>query len=675
MPPDRVILCGPLSRGPDPGADAPPVRLRLWDEPNVNLRIEDVREAMYHPVPPAFLDLLDVAAYVYAADQAVGRGGAGVTDYGARWRRDFVFRVPVRDPALWRSPRVYDPLVSVLGFLTDDDYRFEFEPLTEDRPQRGYFEFGGSPFDGLVDEVVMFSGGIDSLAGAVHEAVVERRKVLLVNHRSTPKVEPRHEGLVRRLRELATAAPPFHLPVRANKAESLTRDTTQRARSFLFGAIGATVATMVGKDRLRFYENGVLSLNLPLSAQLIGARASRTTHPRVIGGYTALFSAVGGRPFTVENPFQWDTKTDVVRRIVDAGCGKLLAHSTSCGGTYTRTNAHPHCGDCSQCLDRRFAVLAAGAAGLDPADGYEVDLVTGARPVGLSRTLLAAYVELATRVDRMTPVEFFRKFGEAGRALRHLPGRADEVARRVYELYRRHAGQVNGVVDTAVAEHARAIREQTLPANCLVRLMTDGGVPVEDDGSAPPPTDTDPVRVNYFRRAGQAWRYRFAGGEEYILLPDNGPAYLHELLARPHTPTSAVELAFRVARHPREFILGDAGEVLDRQAMSTYRARYDELKEEVEHARRNGDPGRLEQAQADMHALAEQLRHGRGLGGRSRKASDDVENVRKAVGNAIRRTITKIRVFDPAFADHLRTRLQCGKHPVYTPETGVSWET
>ena len=106
----------------------PPVRLRLWDDANVNLRIEDVREAMYHPVPPAFLDLLDVAAYVYAADQAVGRGGSGVTDYGACWRRDFVFRVPVRDPDLWRSPEVYTPLVSVLSFLTDDEYLLDFRP-------------------------------------------------------------------------------------------------------------------------------------------------------------------------------------------------------------------------------------------------------------------------------------------------------------------------------------------------------------------------------------------------------------------------------------------------------------------------------------------------------------------------------------------------------------------
>jgi hypothetical protein len=36
---------------------------------------------------------------------------------------------------------------------------------------------------------------------------------------------------------------------------------------------------------------------------------------------------------------------------------------------------HTHCGCCSQCLDRRFAVLAAHAADHDPVEMYKVELV------------------------------------------------------------------------------------------------------------------------------------------------------------------------------------------------------------------------------------------------------------------------------------------------------------
>jgi hypothetical protein len=424
MAPERLVLCGPLAGNPVPAADPDPVRLRLrGPSANVHLRIEDVRRNMFTEVPPAFLDLLDLAAYVYAADQAVGRGGGGVEYLGAGWRRSLVFRVPVREPDLWGSGPVSDALVSTLSFLSEDEYRFEFEPLTEPGSLQQHIDFGGTAFDGIVEDVVLFSGGLDSLAGAVREAMIDRRKVLLVNHRSTEKLTPRHRELVERLRALAGDRAPLHVPVRVNKAKGLGREYTQRSRSFLYAALGATFAVMIGRDRLRFYENGVVSLNLPLSAQVVGARASRTTHPRVLAGFSHLISLLAGRSFAVENPFLWRTKADVVRLIADAGCGGLIGHSTSCGHTWARTREHTHCGGCSQCIDRRFAVLAAGQEAHDPGDAYAIDLLTGERPEGESRVLLAAYLETANQVEGMTPEQFFGRFGEAGRALRSVGGR------------------------------------------------------------------------------------------------------------------------------------------------------------------------------------------------------------------------------------------------------------
>ena len=39
---------------------------------------------------------------------------------------------------------------------------------------------------------------------------------------------------------------------------------------------------MLGLNRVHFYENGIISLNLPVCAQVVGGRATRTTHPRVM---------------------------------------------------------------------------------------------------------------------------------------------------------------------------------------------------------------------------------------------------------------------------------------------------------------------------------------------------------------------------------------------------------
>jgi hypothetical protein len=458
---------------------------------------------------------------------------------------------------------VCDSLVSTLSFLSEDEYHFEFEHLTKDPSLDGYLDFGTTPYDGIIEEVIPFSGGLDSLGGAVHEAVIEKRKVLLVNHRSTEKLTPRHQHLLELLDGHAGDFDPIHFPVRVNKEKGLSREYTQRTRSALYMALAATVAAMIGLDRIRFYENGVISLNLPPCAQVVGARATRTTHPRVLNGFSKLLSSLVGRPFTVENGFLWKTKAEVVRGIGAAGCNDLIRHATSCTHTWEMTRQHTHCGKCSQCIDRRFGVLAAGLESDDPAEAYKANLLVGPRE-GDDRTMLAAYVETATEISRMSEVEFFGHYGEATRVLRELGGDVNDVGRRIFELYQRHARGVTEVVDLAIAKYAPAIRARELPPTCLVRMVCDTGTAGtnEEPPKAPEQPENEPNSSrpeNGFRRRGQAWEVWFAGGNDFILLPIKGAAYLYILLAQPHSPISAVEMACRVARNPTEHVLGTAG--------------------------------------------------------------------------------------------------------------------
>ena len=366
MPVERAVLCEGAGGSDLPFGAADPIRLAI-DGPgaNVHFRIDDLRRSLFKPIPPEVLDLVRIAAYVYAADQAVARpDDAG--GYDDAWRRRLFFRVPVLRPDAWAAPAVGAALASVLSFLSEDEYHFDFVPGRPD-PQLP-IAFDETPFAGLVEEVVLFSGGLDSLAGAVREAVVGRRRILLINHRPTPKVSRRHADLVRALAAHAGAAAPLHVHVRANKDRGLTADRTQRTRSFLFASLAAAFARMIGIDRVRFYENGVVGLNLPLSAQVVGSRATRTTHPRTLTGFATLFGELFGRPFAVENPFSWHTKADVVREVADAGCGPLVGLTSSCAGTAARSIRHPHCGVCSQCVDRRFAVLVVSPRVVDGAD-------------------------------------------------------------------------------------------------------------------------------------------------------------------------------------------------------------------------------------------------------------------------------------------------------------------
>jgi hypothetical protein len=81
------------------------------------------------------------------------------------------------------------------------------------------------------------------------------------------------------------------------------------------------------------------------------------------------------------------------------------------------TVAQTHCGVCSQCVDRRFAVLAAGLEAHDPATLYKPNLLIDSLPPGHARTMVEAYVSTASDIERMNDVALFARFGEVSRAL------------------------------------------------------------------------------------------------------------------------------------------------------------------------------------------------------------------------------------------------------------------
>jgi hypothetical protein len=680
MATERAVLCGMVSEDRLPCADPNPLRLRKWGpHRNVRFFFEDMRRAMWGDPPATFLDLIDIAVYVYCADQAILRGEDTDRDFGADWRRRLFFRIPVRDPDLWSSPEILESLTATLSFLSEDEYHFQFERLQKGEPVQNYCTFIDDTLEGRVDEVMLFSGGLDSLGGAVQEVVLDRRRVVLVHHRSTTKLAPRHRRLLRLLGEHTDDPRPIHIPLRINKKRTLSREYTQRTRSFLYASLGAALAVVLDLPRIRFYENGIVSLNLPPSAQVVGARATRTTHPRVLDGFSALFTSLAGKRFTVENPFRWDTKADIVERIVQAGCGELIRWTTSCTRTQEMRKQQPHCGRCSQCIDRRFAILAAGQEDAEPAESYRVDLLTGARADGHPRTMLAVYVETASQITGMDAIRFFSHYGEASRVVRHAGEDAEATALRVFNLYKVHAQQVTDVVDRALARHGGAIRRRILPPSCLLRLMCDasGFTGVTDPiPAAPAETAQPPVGENVFRRQGQAWEVRFAGGDPWVLLPSKGAAYLHELLSHPGVSISAADLASRVARCPERFPLGDAGETADRAALSGYRVRLEEAREALEQARTDHDLAAQQRLEEEIFWLMEELRQHHGLGGRLRKAAGDSERIRKAVGNAVRRAVRLISQFDQPLGAHLSPpRLQCGSHLCYAPGCGVQWQT
>jgi len=143
------------------------------------------------------------------------------------------------------------------------------------------------------------------------------------------------------------------------------------------------------------------------------------------------------------------------------------------------TKFHPHCGQCSQCLDRRFAVLAAGQGQEDPEEAYKVDLFSGSRPPGPDREMALAFIRSASKTHEMEDVTFFAHYGETSRIVGFFPETADTVAGRVLDLHRRHASAICRVVDEAISAHAADLRQGKLPATCLLSLVVS-----QEDGQS-----------------------------------------------------------------------------------------------------------------------------------------------------------------------------------------------
>ena len=76
----------------------------------------------------------------------------------------------------------------------------------------------------------------------------------------------------------------------------------------------------------------------------------------------------------------------------------------------------------------------------------------------------------------MTDVEFFAHYGETEpHSVLISKSPPSTVARRIFELHRRHAAAVCNVFDDGVDANKAEIRNGSLPADCLVSLVVGQG--------------------------------------------------------------------------------------------------------------------------------------------------------------------------------------------------------
>lgn len=470
--PEHHVTCGGLRGARKPGALHIDVNAAGGSPDRVNLRIDHISRRLAADLPDTLTDLLEIAAYVYCADQFTARGTTQMTRMGADWRRRFHFRIPVRRVDLWTKPEVREALCQTLGFVSEDEFNFDFVESGKPVPLQSYLPLdAGGAQSFSPDEVILFSGGLDSLAGTVESLGKAGRRVVLVSHQSSTMIAARQNRLIATLRDRMGPDRCFFIPVTVNKGNEHALEFTQRTRSFMFASLAFVIGRMFNQDNLSFYENGVVSINLPIAEHVLGARASRTTHPRFLADCGRLFSLLLACPFTVRNPYIWKTKTEVVGVLAANGAADLIPNSFSCTRVREATKSSQHCGVCSQCVDRRFAILAAGLSAHDPTENYAVDLFTGSHQTGSALTMVEGFVLRAQKLATMSRQAFAASYGQIFRAVEHLPGTPDENVDRIWNLHHRHGREVVSVVDHELQRRSSLAEALNLPSTSLLAMV------------------------------------------------------------------------------------------------------------------------------------------------------------------------------------------------------------
>lgn len=484
-----------------------------------HLEAGDVFARNLMPLPETCNDLMRIACAVFHADCSVSRGGDARSDMGAAWRRSFSAKVKVSDPQLWGRQDVREALVDAAEFLTEDSFEFEFDDLPYGKPTQQYFNFASREDERTFDEVILFSGGLDSFAGALQSLANGTGNVVLLTHRSSQKAITRQTKLANYLKGRFPKRV-LHVQITARRKATVATERTQRSRSLLFTSLAYAVARALQISTISFYENGVISQNLPISGSVIGTAATRTTHPLSLVLLERLLGALGGSRIAIRNPFIWKTKAEVLEVIRAHSAEDQIKHTVSCTNLHTQSAEESHCGDCTQCLDRRFAVFATGMEAFEQDVHYSTDVFVGPRGKDRSRQVAIEWTRHARRMAQMTPDRLMNEFTlQMSRLIRGHPDLPrDEAKSRIAELQARHGKTALIAIENALRYHAGALARGEVPVSALLATLSveDAGVPATEPtpaievgleqgpvASTHGPIVRFPLQVRFFQTEGQ----------------------------------------------------------------------------------------------------------------------------------------------------------------------------
>lgn len=306
-------------------------------------------------IPVVATSFLYLSAIIYAIDRSVSRDKYSIDG----WSRELDVSIKIPNHEIFDAQK--NQISQLLSFLTGDYWKLSFQ---EASPVR-LIKYKDCDYFDNIAQVNLFSGGLDSLIGAIdYMSQYPDRKLFLASHYDSDMPGPQNdqEKILRHFAKKYSGQYVIFPKKHSVKIKSLlSEETTCRSRSLMFIAIALQIAEL-SKSTIVIPENGSVSLNYPLSPSRRSSCSTRTTHPVVIHQLKNLFRAIG-LSTAIENPYEMMTKGEMVRACLDQPyLLSILSDSNSCGKRsrhqffYDNRQA-THCGHCMPCMYRRASLI------------------------------------------------------------------------------------------------------------------------------------------------------------------------------------------------------------------------------------------------------------------------------------------------------------------------------
>lgn len=301
---------------------------------------------------PLIRDLINIAIATLVADKRIKR----LNNSMRMNTRNVELTIPVSNKTRWDD--VKNKLERIISFISYDSFKFQFvenEKLKE--------TLDNETFTIDADCVSLFSGGLDSFGGSQYLIKEDKHPFFVsVNHSNTGKLlKNTHDSLYQKYSKFI---------FRVQSPKNYTREYTQFTRSFLYLSFAVAVAEEYDLKDIFIPETGVVATQIGLRDSRL---VTRTVHPHFIDLFNELTDELFGQSkFNVKNPFEYNTKSEVVSHLLPEK-KEYISKTVTC--PHRRWYNKKHCGMCMSCVIRKISLVNNNVEVEDEYSSNSLDLI------------------------------------------------------------------------------------------------------------------------------------------------------------------------------------------------------------------------------------------------------------------------------------------------------------